>query len=193
MPPDDTVTRLLDRMTAGDVAAAEQLFLTFEPYLRKVVRRQLPDYLRRKFDSVDVVQSVWADLLRGWGEPGRTVPTADYLKAFLVRATRNRFIDRVRQHQAVLAYERPAEGDFDPVAYGPDPAPPASELAQADELWEQMLALCPPEHRDALELRRQGCTLEEVAARTGLHEGSVRRIFRTLARRLAFRPAAEAS
>src|SRR5947209_1403434 len=160
MPPDDTVTRLLDRMSAGDVAAAEQLFIAYEPYLRKVVRRQLPDYLRRKFDSVDVVQSVWADLLRGWTDPGRKVPTADYLRAFLVRATRNRFIDRVRQHRAVLAHERPAGGDFDPVAYGPDPAPPASAVARADELWDRMLALCPPEHRDLLELRRQGCTLE---------------------------------
>lgn len=190
MPADAHLARLLDRMTAGDTAAAEQLFLTYEPYLRKIVRRQLPAHLRRKFDSVDVVQSVWADLLRGWGEPGRTVPTADYLRAFLVRATRNRFIDRVRQHQAVLAHERPAPADG-PADFAAA-TPPASDVAEAGELWEQMLAVCPPEHRPLLELRRDGCTLDEIAARAGLHEGSVRRIFRTLARRLAFRPPAEA-
>jgi RNA polymerase sigma-70 factor (ECF subfamily) len=191
MPPDDPLPVLLNRMTAGDSAAAEKVFLAYEPYLRKIVRRQLKPHLRRKFDSVDVVQSVWADLLRGWGVPGRKVPTADYLRAYLVRATRNRFIDRVRQHRAALAHERPSP-PADLAEFGTAPTPPASEVAQADELWEQMLAVCPPEHRRLLELRRNGCTLDEVAARAGLHEGSVRRIFRTLARRLAFRPPAEA-
>jgi DNA-binding IclR family transcriptional regulator len=48
-----------------------------------------------------------------------------------------------------------------------------------------MLALCPPAHHAVLELKRQGFTLMEVAKRTGLHEGSVRRILRQLARQLA--------
>ena len=38
------------------------------------------------------------------------------------------------------------------------------------------------------ELRRQGLPLTEVAARTGFHEGSVRRILRRLASELAIRP-----
>jgi RNA polymerase sigma-70 factor (ECF subfamily) len=48
-----------------------------------------------------------------------------------------------------------------------------------------MLALCPAEHQEVLRLKRQGLLLTEIADRTGLHEGSVRRILRTLARRLA--------
>jgi RNA polymerase sigma-70 factor (ECF subfamily) len=50
-----------------------------------------------------------------------------------------------------------------------------------------MLDLCPPEHREVLRLKREGATSAEIAARTGLHEGSVRRILCTLARRLARR------
>jgi RNA polymerase sigma-70 factor (ECF subfamily) len=38
-----------------------------------------------------------------------------------------------------------------------------------------------------LVLRREGLPLAEIAARTGLHEGSVRRILRRLARELALR------
>jgi RNA polymerase sigma-70 factor (ECF subfamily) len=49
-----------------------------------------------------------------------------------------------------------------------------------------MLALCPPEYHEILHLKRQGLLLDEIANRTGLHEGSVRRILRRLARQLAF-------
>ncbi len=65
----------------------------------------------------------------------------------------------------------------------PDPRP--SEIAPAAELWEQMMALCPEAHRDVLQLKRQGTSLADIARRTGLHEGSVRRILYDLARRLA--------
>jgi RNA polymerase sigma-70 factor (ECF subfamily) len=50
-----------------------------------------------------------------------------------------------------------------------------------------MLRDCPPEHRAILQLRREGFRLHEIAARTGLHEGSVRRVLRQLARDLALR------
>jgi RNA polymerase sigma-70 factor (ECF subfamily) len=48
-----------------------------------------------------------------------------------------------------------------------------------------MLALCPPAHHELLRLKRQGLGLAEIAARTGLHESSVRRILYNLASRYA--------
>ena len=63
--------------------------------------------------------------------------------------------------------------------------PRPSEVVQADELWDTLLKLCPPAHREILELKRQGLVHSEIAARVGLHEGSVRRILYELARRLA--------
>ena len=33
---------LLEKLCSGDPAAAEQVFLAFEPYLRMVVRKKLP-------------------------------------------------------------------------------------------------------------------------------------------------------
>jgi RNA polymerase sigma-70 factor (ECF subfamily) len=63
--------------------------------------------------------------------------------------------------------------------------PHPSEVAQADDLWQRMLRLCPPEHHVVLHLRREGLSSGEIAARTGLHEGSVRRVLRRLARTLA--------
>jgi hypothetical protein len=42
-------------------------------------------------------------------------------------------------------------------------------------------------------MKRQGLSLGEIVARTGLHDGSVRRIIRTLARKLAFGRSAQPS
>ncbi len=63
--------------------------------------------------------------------------------------------------------------------------PRPSEVAQGNELWKLMLDECPPAHREILFLKRQGLPLAEIAARSGLHEGSIRRILYDLARKLA--------
>jgi RNA polymerase sigma factor (sigma-70 family) len=183
------VEELLEKLCQGDQAAAEQVFLAYEPYLRMVVRRRLPAQLRVRFDSMDVVQSIWADLFQGFREAGWKFPSAAALQAFLVKATYNRFLDRVRRHEASVRRERD-EPLAKALGRSPSPAPRPSEVAEADELWEQMLALCPPQHHELLRLKRQGLTLAELAERTGLNADSIRRILRTLSRRLALRQGA---
>ena len=180
----DSLEVILNRLNSGDDAAAQQVFIDYEPYLRKVVRRLLPAELRPKFDSIDVVQSVWGDVLGRFREGGMRFESAAQLRAFLLKATRNRFIDRVREHRTAARLERPIH-DTAPQDQPLSPLPHASELAVAAELWQRLLAACPAEHQPILELRRQGCTLIEIAKQTGLHEGSVRRILRNLALKLA--------
>jgi RNA polymerase sigma-70 factor (ECF subfamily) len=180
----DTLEVLLDKLCRGDMEAAERVFLTYEPYLRKVVRRQFPAWLRTKLDSGDVVQSVWADLIHGFRESGWRFDDAAHLQAFLIKLVRHRFIDRLRQHRTAGARERPLPADDAEAPAARQPRP--SEQAQADELWQRMLLLCPPEHRDILLLKRQGLSMADIVARTGLHEDSIRRILRTLSRRVAF-------
>jgi RNA polymerase sigma-70 factor (ECF subfamily) len=188
MRPEITVAEepldaLLERLCNGDDSAAEQVFLTYQPYLRMLVRRMLPNTLRPKFDSMDVVQSVWTDLVRGFREAGWRFSSAAQLRAFLVKVTRNRFIDRIRQNHTATEHQRSLETIAPELIVAPKDSP--SETVEADELWERMLALCPPAHRRLLELKRQGCSLAEIAEQTGLHESSVRRILYDLARRLA--------
>jgi RNA polymerase sigma-70 factor (ECF subfamily) len=181
LPLDD----LLDRLCDGDSAAAERVFAEYEPYLRKAVRRQLRARLRPKFDSADILQSVWVDFLRGFRDAGWRFTNADQLRAFLFVATRNRLIDWTRKHQKASIREEPIGGDDDRVTPASS-QPRPSETAQADDLWERLLARCAPEHRAMLRLRRQGHSLTEIAGRTGLHPDSVRRILRALASRMAF-------
>jgi RNA polymerase sigma-70 factor (ECF subfamily) len=174
---------LLERLGAGDPSAAEQVFTAYEPYLRMVVRRHLPDRLRAKFDSGDVVQSVWVHVLHGLRAAAWHFTDRAGLLALLVTVARRRLVSRFRHHRAALDREQLGHSRLEGLPARREARP--SELAQADELWDRMLALCPPEHRDVLSLKRQGLLLEDIAERTGLHEGSVRRILRRLARDLA--------
>jgi RNA polymerase sigma-70 factor (ECF subfamily) len=183
-PTPNSLDDLLEKLSQGDREAAEQVFLASESCLRRMVRRMLPASLQSKFDSVDVLQSVWADLWKAQREGRSHFEYTSQLKAFLVTATRNRFIDRLRQHHVALQCQRALD------VIPPDQAPASnadtpSEEAMAHELWDRLMHLCPPQHRRLIHLRREGHSLAEIAAQTGLHPSSLRRIFYEMARRLA--------
>jgi RNA polymerase sigma-70 factor (ECF subfamily) len=181
----DPLADLVEKLRGGDPAAVEGVFRAYEPHLRLVVRRHLPQRLRAKFDSLDVVQSVWADVLDGFRSAGCRFADADHLRAFLITLTRRRLSDRLRHFHTALEREQHLS-EVGPRADAVSGQARPSEVAQANDLWAKMLALCPPAHHDILRLRREGLRLEEIAARTGLHEGSVRRILRKLARQVGF-------
>jgi RNA polymerase sigma-70 factor (ECF subfamily) len=142
--------------------------------------------LRAKFDSVDIVQSVWADVVKGLRRSKWSFENVDQLRAFLVRMTCNRFVDRARQHRSSLKHEVPMSPDAIEMMAVSDATPVGEKLA-ADELWNQILELCPPSRYEVLYLRRQGATLDDIATQTGLHKGSVRRILYEIGRLLARR------
>jgi RNA polymerase sigma-70 factor (ECF subfamily) len=180
----ESLELLLEKLCQGDTSAARRLFLAYEPYLRRFVRRQLPPHWRAKFDSLDIVQSAWVDLLNGCAAQNWDFADADRFQAFLVRVTRNRFVTTFRKHRASLEKEEWL-GDVHTSELPACREPHGQDLVEAEELWEKMLALCAPEHQELLRLKRQGLPMEELVARTGLHPGSIRRILRTLARKLA--------
>jgi RNA polymerase sigma-70 factor (ECF subfamily) len=180
---DEPLNRLLEQLAAGDTDAVEQVVRTYEPYLRMVVRRQLPHHLRAKFDSIDIVQSVWADVVDGLQDARWRFEDAAHLRAFLVRAARNRLIDRGRRQQAGAKREETVSDDQIDNLIGSEPRP--SETVGAEDLWRQMVQACPPQHRDILVFKRDGASLDEIAVRTGLHKSSVRRILYEVARKVA--------
>lgn len=179
---DAVLHSLVEKLRGGDAQAAEELLKQYEPILRVIVRRQLSAPLRRKFDSVDIVQSVWADVFDGFRQDRWEFSDTAHLRAFLIRTVRNRLINRSRQQKTELfqpdcLLEEQSDGAL---------GTPSEEI-KANELWDRMMSLCPTQHQEVLRLRRQGHSIEEIAERTGLHPGSVRRIFYGLARRLAVR------
>lgn len=182
--PSASLDTLLEKLATGDNEAAERVFREYEPFLRSMVRRRLTPMLRSKFDSMDVVQSVWADVLESYREEGWRFTDQAHLRAFLARVTYNHFATQCRRHRTALEHERPIYEDESP----PEPAsaqPRPSQVAQAHEMWDLLMDLCPPAHRQILEMKGQGASLSEIAERTGFHESSVRRILYELAKKLA--------
>lgn len=183
MTPISSEPDLVRMVNRNESDAAEALFQAYTPYLRAIVRRNLSDKLRSQFDSSDVVQSVWVQVVRQLSRDGWRVPDEDRLRGLLATIARRRLISRVRKLGKSADDVNAEPEQWDTVPAGNLPRP--SEEAQATDLWGQILAACPPEHRPVLALRRQGLSNEEIAVRTGLHDGSVRRILRQVSRRLA--------
>jgi RNA polymerase sigma factor (sigma-70 family) len=180
---DESLKTLFEKLDAGDVVAAHQLFSTYERYLRMVVRRRFPSRLRAKFDSLDIVQAAWTSVLERRRDFSGEFADPEHLRAFLVRVTQNRLIDHIRKHENSAKREQSlseAQPEEPPSAQLPEPL----EQALADDLWQRMLKICSPVHRKLLCLKRDGCSLEEIASQTGMHKSSVRRILYTLARLL---------
>ena len=179
MTSTDDFRPLLNPQTADPALAA--LYEVSDGFLRRAARRWLTRDIRQRADSQDVAQAVWMGLLRG-GVSADQFQGAEQVRAFLVKAVRNQVVDQARRHQVASAAEA-HDRSGGPAERVADGRPRPSQEAAAVDLWERMNALCPPEHRPILELRREGLTLDEVAARVGLHEGSIRRV---LARKVAF-------
>ena len=66
-----------------------------------------------------------------------------------------------------------------------DPSP--SQDAQTDDRLAQILEGRTAEERQVVELRRDGLTYEEIAARLGVHESAVRRLITSIRDRLEAR------
>jgi RNA polymerase sigma factor (sigma-70 family) len=180
----DSLDHWIERLNDGDADAIEHVFLAYAPYLRIAVRRRLGRRLRTKVDSMDIVQSVFALLLHRFRDGGWRFNGRPQLLAFLRRIAWPRIADRYRENRQALDREQPLI-DTATLRLPESASPRPSQVAQGHELWESVLEACPPGHREVVRLRAKGFGISEIAARTGLHEGSVRRTLYELARRLS--------
>jgi RNA polymerase sigma-70 factor (ECF subfamily) len=185
--PPDSLERLIGRLNEGDAAALERLLHVYEPYLRIAVRRRLGARLRAKVESRDIVQSAMADVVAGFRRGGLRFAGGPQWLGYLRRIAARRLADHYQKHRRGLERERPL-GDTSAEAHPAAGEPRPSEVAQGREFWERLMRACPPGHREVVRLRMHGTPLAEIAARTGLHAGSVRRILYDLARRMDVPP-----
>src|SRR3954453_22941125 len=102
---DESLDLWIGRLKDGDVEAVERVFLAYEPYLRIAVRRRLSPRLRSKVDSGDIVQSVFADVVRGVRGGGGRFAGRPQLMAFLLKIARRRLADRYQKHGPALDRE----------------------------------------------------------------------------------------
>jgi RNA polymerase sigma factor (sigma-70 family) len=177
--------QFLARIRDGDEDAARELLRRYEAKVRLVVRRQLPRLLRSRFDSQDFVQSIWGSFFRRITTSPTELDDTASLIGFLARAARNKVIDEYRRASGCKQDKRREESMWE----GSEPRALADgsdtpiEVAEANEAFSRLRDLLPEDRRTVLDLKAEGLSTVEIAARLGLGERTVRRVIEDLRRR----------
>lgn len=182
---DHDSNELIARARAGDQAAWEELFHTCYPKVIRVVRRKLNRPMRSLYDSTDFVSDVMKSLAANIDR--LDFPSLGSLIAFLAQTAEQKVIDEYRRRHTLkrdITRERAlvtADGmDLRPHALT-STNPTASQVVQADEVRERLLAgQQDVQEREVIELRRQGYTNVEIAERTGWNIRKVQRFLKDL-------------
>ncbi len=160
---------MIGRAKAGDPAALDQLYRRFSPAVISKLRGQLRPALRRRYDTEDLGQSVFAEVLRDL--PGFTSLTEGAFRKWLALKTQSKLFGKLRQHHTELTWDGeiavPAEG-----ALGGKSAEDAEERGKLARAMETMDA----EEQAILRLRGDGVPYAEVAERLGLASADAARM-----------------
>jgi RNA polymerase sigma-70 factor (ECF subfamily) len=191
---DDDLAGLVERVKAGDADAIREFVRRFEDEVRAMVRGRLPQVLRSQFDSMDFVQAIWESVLIKDGQDLNQFTNAQHVRAFLAGVARNKVYEEHRKRTRTRRYNLKREeplyirrGDREQPRELQSPDPTPSQDAQVRDRFAQIVAGRTPKEVEVIELRRQGLTYEEIAARTGIGERSVRRIIDSIRERMEAR------
>jgi RNA polymerase sigma factor (sigma-70 family) len=160
---------LLERLRAGDEAAARELIERYEPIVRREVRLNLRDRrLGRLFDSMDVAQSVFASFFVRAATGEFDLEEPNDIVRLLVTVARNKLVSASRQaYAAKRDVRRNDAGDTGQFDRLPKTDPSPSRQVAAAELLSRVLAELSPEERELAALRGRGLSWEEVAEQVG--------------------------
>jgi RNA polymerase sigma-70 factor, ECF subfamily len=182
MPARDSFTDLMDRLRAGDAAAAHEVFQRFVRKLVRLARRQFDAALRRKVDPEDIVQSAYKSFFLRYGAGKLEVHDWGNLWGLLTVITLRKCLDRVEYHRAECR-DAQREAAAQPGTAGTEPwweavarEPRPEEAVVLAETVELLLRGLDEEERPILEMSLQGYTTQEISEQLGRPERSVRRL-----------------
>lgn len=188
------LTSRMARANAGDEDAVRDLLRLFEGEVRMVVRGRLPRTLRSQFDSMDFVQAVWQSVLTKRGPDLSRFENAGHFLAFLSGVARNKVYEEHRRQTRTRKYDlgreeplyvRRGSREVPRDLAANDPTP--SQDAQAGDRLAQLMEGRSETERQMIDLRRDGLTYEEIAARLGVTESVVRRAIDAIRQRMEAR------
>lgn len=170
---------LMSRVRAGSQEAAWDLIEYYGPLVLRVVRRQLRQQLRRRLDSMDIVQAVWLTFFRDRAALC-AIDDPDSLVALLARAAVSKVIDEARKSCAAKRDIRREATEFDEVHATQSNSSRAplrpSQFAIARERWDTLVRSCSERDRQIIDLKYEGATFVEIALRLGIDERTARRV-----------------
>jgi RNA polymerase sigma-70 factor (ECF subfamily) len=169
----------LDRLRAGDDAAARELFERFAHQLIGLARHRIAAELRHKVDPEDVVQSAYKSFFGRYGEGDLEVGGWNSLWGLLTLITVRKCAERAAYHRAEcrdaareIAAPPSGEGASMLEPFGREPTP--LEAAELSETVARLFAALDEDERPVLELSLQGYSTREVSERLGRAERTVR-------------------
>jgi RNA polymerase sigma factor (sigma-70 family) len=180
--------QLMKRIRRGSEEAVRELLKTYGGHILRIVRRRLPPRLRSKYDSRDFEQAVWTSFftrsLRDY-----SFDRPEELIAFLESVASNKVVDAVRKGLVCdrwsVNHEHSLEGSAaQEVGRMPAPTPTPSQVAIANETWDQVRSL-PRPAQVLVELLRAGLTYEQIARKFHVTVKTVQRLVRNIVPRLA--------
>jgi RNA polymerase sigma-70 factor (ECF subfamily) len=178
MTDHNTFAEFVKRIRAGDEDAAREVVRQFEPVIRLEVRRRLSDpALYRLFDSMDICQSVLASFFVRTAAGQYDLEKPEQLAKLLVAITNKKLAFQARKQRA---QRRDLRRTF-PV----DSAVLENVAARADferqvtlqDLLGAVRGRLTAEERELADLRTQGHTWPEIAAKVGGEPQARRRQF----------------
>jgi RNA polymerase sigma-70 factor (ECF subfamily) len=166
---------------AGNEDAARQLFDKYMERLVALARRRISQRMASRVDPEDIVQSVFRTFFGRLRAGQFEIEDQDDLCKLLMRITVHKTLRQVAFHRAAKRNPALEKGQQDVAddrileVLDSEPTPEAT-VAFVDQL-EHFLARLRPEERQVLEMRLQGHSNEEIAAKLKIkHDRTIRRI-----------------
>jgi RNA polymerase sigma-70 factor (ECF subfamily) len=180
---------LMARLRSGDEEAAARVFQRFAQQLVLLARSQLADWVSRKVDPEDIVQSVYKSFFARCGSGQFDLANWDSLWSLLTVITVRKCLEQAEYYSAARRDVRrevsaALRGEADAVceALARDPTP--SEAAALTDLLGQWLGGLEEPDRVILTLHLQGYTLAEIGSQVGRARRTVQRAIERGRRRL---------
>lgn len=175
---------LLQRLSDGDITAAEELVDRYGPHIVRAIRRRFRHRkLKISYSTEDCLQSVWGSVFCNMDRLVR-MESPNHLMHYLARVAMNKLVDQDRHLRAQrndVERECSLPGSQTADRFGlQSPGPtPSAQVAAKDE-WEQKTKGLSSEKRTILELRAMGHTSEEITEQTEYSGRGIRRISRSV-------------
>ena len=173
---------LFSRARAGDQSAWNELYHACQPKLVRAVRRRLNPPMRSLYDSTDFVGDVWESLV---SKPEKfDFDSIASLLAFMAKSAERKVVDAYRRQHTLkndVDRERSINAGDDGSTRKPassDPTP--STIVSFEEDVARLAAGLNREQREALDLKRDGHSNEDIALRLDWHLRKVQRFFQQL-------------
>ena len=186
-----TAAELVQRWRDGDDSAATQLHERYVDRLITLIGRHIARRFQGRFDADDVAQSVFGSFFRRTREGQFEFDNDEAFWKLLLTIGLNKVRKKVCFNEAEkrdpARERRPADSSevqsFLAECLSRDPS--VVELATLADLLEAVVRELEPEERSVIALRIEGYSQPEIAAKLGMGERTVRRLFARIRDRAA--------